>query len=577
MTEVGEDQFASYQARLEREPDEYGELFNTILINVTQFMRDPAAWEYVSESVLPRIVEDKSSGEPIRVWSAGCASGEETYSIAVLLAEHLGEDRFRRDVKIYGSDLDDDAVVQARLARYSLKALQNGLTPEQIDRYFERTDGGLQFRKDLRRSVIFGRHDLVKDPPISRVDLLLCRNTLMYFNADLQRKILSSFNFALNDGGYLFLGKSEALVTRTKLFSVDDMKHHVFVKGKRQRRPRASTLPPPAVGPPSAANAIRGDHLVETAVESLPTAIMVVDRFGALALANRRARTLFGIPSNQIGQPFHELEMSYRPIELRSPIEQVLRERRASTLEPIEVVISGAVQVLEAHLQPFGSDPVPLGVVMAFAEVGPFKQLEHELERSRHDLDTAYEELQSTVEELETTNEELQSTNEELETTNEELHSTNEELETMNEELQSTNEELETINTEFGRRTDELDNANAYLNAILGGLGSAIVVLDSQMAVRIWNTQAEELWGLRSDEVEGQHFLNLDIGLPIDELRNPIREVQAADDRSPVDLVVDAVNRRGKAFRCHVLIAHLVLADDRQQGLIVRMEPALTG
>ena len=269
--------------------------------------------------------------------------------------------------------------------------------------------------------------------------------------------------------------------------------------------------------------------------------------------------------------------MSYRPIELRSPIEQVLNERRSITLDAVDVVTSGAVQVLEAHLQPFGSEPIPMGVMIAFAEVGRLKELEQELERSRHDLETSYEELQSTVEELETTNEELQSTNEELETTNEELHSTNEELETMNEELQSTNEELETINAEFGRRTDELDNANAYLNAILGALGSAIVVLDAQMTVRIWNGEAEELWGLRSEEVEGQHFLNLDIGLPIDQLRGPIREVQRADDQSPVDLLVEAVNRRGKSFRCHVLIAHLLLAGDHEQGIIVRMEPALTG
>ena len=254
----------------------------------------------------------------------------------------------------------------------------------------------------------------------------------------------------------------------------------------------------------------------------------------------------------------------------------MLNQRRSITLPAVEVLVGGETLTIEAQLQPFGSEPVPQGVVISFAEVGRVKALEEELERSRRDLETAYEELQSTVEELETTNEELQSTNEELETTNEELHSTNEELETMNEELQSTNEELETINAEFGRRADELDNANAYLNAILTGVGSAVVVLDAQMAVRIWNSRAEDLWGLRSEEVEGQHFLNLDIGLPVDELRNPMKQVLRDGDGPPADLVVDAVNRRGKAFRCRVLMGHLALVDEGEHGIIVRMEPAST-
>src|SRR4051794_12404884 len=247
MAMAGADGYAAYQEILEAEPDEFVELFNTILINVTGFLRDPESWAYFAEDIIPRIVEGKEEDETIRVWSAGCASGEEPYSLAVLMCDIVGEDRFRRSVKIYGTDADNEALVQARHARYPIKALNSAFTEEQVSRYFEMEDLAMVFRKDLRRSVIFGRHDLVQDPPISRVDLLVCRNTLMYFNAEVQRRILGNFHFALNDGGYLFLGKSEAMVTRTSLFSVVDARRHVFEKrpGERPRRP----IPPMNAGP----------------------------------------------------------------------------------------------------------------------------------------------------------------------------------------------------------------------------------------------------------------------------------------------------------------------------------------
>jgi two-component system, chemotaxis family, CheB/CheR fusion protein len=253
MQDVGVASFAEYGERLKASPAEFVDLFNTILINVTSFQRDRPAWDHLGQHVIPRIVDAHGPDDVIRVWSAGCASGEEAYSLAVLLCEAVGEERFQQSVKIYGSDVDDEAIAQARQARYPLKALEGGFTPEQIERYFAVGEGGHVFRKDLRRSIIFGRHDLVQDPPISRVDLLVCRNTLMYFNADIQRRVLASFHFALLEGGYLFLGKSEALVTRTNLFVVDDITHHVFQKrtGVRSRPVPPSVRPLPA--PPASA------------------------------------------------------------------------------------------------------------------------------------------------------------------------------------------------------------------------------------------------------------------------------------------------------------------------------------
>src|SRR5438105_10977852 len=223
---VGCDGYVDYQDYLEANPGEFTELFNTILINVTAFFRDREAWDYVASDVIPRMLADIPESETIRVWSAGCASGEEAYSAAILLAGALGGADFRRRVKIYATDIDDEALAAARQAMYPVAAVKD-LPMEIVEKYFEPNAGGLVFRPDLRRSVIFGRNDLVQDAPISRVDLPVCRNTLMYFNAETQARIVSRFHFALGPGGVLFLGKAEMLLSHTNLFMPIDLKRRL--------------------------------------------------------------------------------------------------------------------------------------------------------------------------------------------------------------------------------------------------------------------------------------------------------------------------------------------------------------
>ncbi len=196
MDQGGYTTFEQYLDVLQANPDEFAALFNTILINVTDFFRDPEAWDFISTGVIPRMLAERSPDDPIRVWSAGCASGQEAYSLAMLLAEALGPDAFRQRVKIYATDIDEEALTQARSATYDAKAVES--VPEKLrDRYFECVDGRYVFDKDLRRAVIFGRNDIVKDAPISRVDLLACRNTLMYLIAETQRTVLARLHFAL--------------------------------------------------------------------------------------------------------------------------------------------------------------------------------------------------------------------------------------------------------------------------------------------------------------------------------------------------------------------------------------------
>ncbi|HEV8164961.1 MAG TPA: protein-glutamate O-methyltransferase CheR [Actinomycetota bacterium] len=190
MQTVGADGYLGYLDHLEVDPEEFTHLFNTILINVTGFFRDPLAWEYLAAEVLPRLAADKRDGEPIRVWSAGCASGEEAYTLAMAIAEALGPETVKERVKIYATDVDEDALNQARQARYTAKQVE-GVPAELLERYFERNGHGYVFSNELRRSVVFGRHDLIQDAPISRIDLLVCRNTLMYLNSDTQAHVLA--------------------------------------------------------------------------------------------------------------------------------------------------------------------------------------------------------------------------------------------------------------------------------------------------------------------------------------------------------------------------------------------------
>jgi two-component system, chemotaxis family, CheB/CheR fusion protein len=572
MQGVGVRDFTDYVDYLEVHPEEFPHLFNTILINVTAFFRDPAAWDYLAADVVPQLASQGSSA-PIRVWSAGCASGEEAYTIAMVLAERLGGEEFRARVKIYATDVDEEALGEARLASYGPKDVEE-VPAAYLEKYFERSSSHYVFHKDFRRSVIFGRHDLVQDAPISRIDLLVSRNTLMYFNSETQSRILDRFHFALREGGFLFLGKAEMLLTHGHIFTPVDLKRRVFVKVPH-REGRARLLRAAALDREGTVNHMSDDMRLRSASFDVdPVAAIVVDAGGVVAIVNDAARVLFGLTAADVGRPLRDLSLSYRPTNLPSAIEEVLAGRRSVVRRGVSWVnASGETVQLDVSIVPvLDADGTPLGTKVLFGDASRYRQLQDELQQSKQALETAYEELQSSNEELETTNEELQSSNEELETTNEELQSTNEELETMNEELQSTNEELETINSELRQRTDELNSTNAFLASILSGLRAGVVVIDRDLQILVWNERAEDLWGLRTDEVQGRHLLNLDIGLPVGELRQPVRRVLAGESRQQ-QLTLDATNRRGRAIRCTVTCTPLDgSSSEPVRGAIVLME-----
>ncbi|EDX76143.1 CheR methyltransferase, SAM binding domain protein [Coleofasciculus chthonoplastes PCC 7420] len=567
------DNFGDYLDYLEVHPEEFEPLFNTILINVTAFFRDTDAWDYLQHQLLPKLLQQKDKREQIRVWSAGCSSGEEAYSIAMLLAEIMGLEQFRQRVKIYATDVDEEALDQARWARYTSKALEN-VSEEWRQCYFEQVNNQYVFRSDIRRVVIFGRNDLVQDAPISRLDLLICRNTLMYFNAETQKRILARFNFALKENGTLFLGKAEMLLTNSNLFIPVNLKHRLFTKVATPKLSDRLLIFAQAGDKESSARLSERVRLREAAFNTSPIAQIIVDVNGYLVLANMIARSMFDIKRQDLGRLFQDLELSYRPLELRSLIDDVYRDRTSITINDVVREESNTTQYLDVQISPLkenGNGEQLLGVSISFQDVTRYNQLHKKYKTSSQELETANEELQSSNEELETTNEELQSTNEELETTNEELQSTNEELETMNEELESTNEELRTMNDELRLRTDEVNQVNAFLNSILESFQTGVIIVDREFKIIRWNEYSEELWGLRSDEVEDKSLLSLDIGLPVKQLREPIRNCYQGEVNHQT-IMVDAINRRGQSIQCQVTFHGLKGIEEQLHGTIILVD-----
>jgi two-component system CheB/CheR fusion protein len=572
MAQVDHETFEGYLDLLQASSEEFSALFNTILINVTAFFRDPDAWEYIASDVIPRLLAERGPESPIRVWSAGCAAGQEAYTLAMLLAEALGADAFRRRVKIYATDVDEDALAEARAATYDAKAIESVPT-SLAEKYFEQINGRYVFRKDLRRAVIFGRNDLVKDAPISRADLLVCRNTLMYMNPETQRNVLGRLHFALSAQGTLFLGHAEMLLGHGDRFTPSSLKHRVFRKVAGSHGGMASYELGATMyerhGDLPGLNTVR-----ELAFGASPVAQIVVTGDDTVAMINQQAETMFGLSARDIGRLLRDLEVSYRPVELRSYLEQAKVERRSTRIQDVKWQRAGVDAVwFEIHINPLvDTENGLLGISIAFFDVTATRALLDKVVDTNRQVEAAYEELQSTNEELETTNEELQSTIEELETTNEELQSTNEELETMNEEMQSTNDELHTINDTLSECSGELEDARTFLRSLVNSVHLGMAVVDREMRVVVWNHGCEELWGLRADEITGEVFTALDIGLPMDQVR-PLIGNAFVDPENPGEILIDAVNRRGRTTRLRVMCTSFQSTDGGVTGAVLLMDP----
>ncbi|NKE44286.1 PAS domain-containing protein [Roseomonas frigidaquae] len=574
MEEVGIDGFAAYHAFLEAHPDEFPALLNTVLINVTSFFRDPEAWEALRSDVVPRLVERIGETGQLRIWSVGCATGEEPYSLAMAFAEVLGPDACNR-LKIYATDLDEDALRTARQATYTPRDVE-GVPPDLLARYFDRTPNHYVLQRELRKCVIFGRHNVVHDAPIIRIDLLVCRNLLIYLETDTQNQVLPRLHYALADDGLLFLGKAETQLARSRLFEAVDLKHRIFRKvpqGWRRSHGGSVTFagPPATLGPGRAPTLHQ--RLLEALADGTAQAYLAVDNDGVLVFANPASRRLLEVGEGDLGRPFQDLAISYRPVELRSRIDEASRSGRAVRLEHLEYQHPPASPVrLTIDVTPlFARDGLQFATLLGFSDTTRAWTLQQELEAAQESLETTIEELQSANEELETTNEELQSTNEELETTNEELQSTNEELETMNEELRSTNDELEAANEELRLRQEETTEFRRHMDGVLRSMDAGIIVLDPSLKVRSWNRWNEAVWGLRAEEVVDRQALELDIGLPLEPLRSDMQRVLSGQV-DHAETTIAAVDRRGRGLKCRVRISPLLYETAGPRGVVLIVE-----
>jgi two-component system CheB/CheR fusion protein len=543
--------YGEYIELLERDPAEVDIVISAMLIKVTRFFRDEDLWEHLTRVVVPELIMRKRSNKSLRVWCAGCATGEEAFSVAILLGELLGPALHSYDIRIFGTDVDEAAVAFARRGTYSAQQVQSVPKPI-LEKWFVQSPEGYTIRKDVRRLVVFGVNNLVSDAPISRLDMILCRNVFIYHDAELQRHVITRFHYALQREGVLVLGKSELIPFASKIFIPLDLSRRIYRKdvqmvvpepkllGGAQDRDAITRLTDGAVNDGS----VPANYLRDV-LDSLSVPVVATGLDGDVKLWNPAAARLWARPSGDvIGKKLSSLGLSGFSgdllIEKTSTVRDGRKDReRAEGL--INVIGQPAPMAVSIEVSPL-RDAGRLGVGLLYVvyDVTALRTLEQDLGRinealkaANHKLQKTNEELQSANEELETTNEELQSANEELQTTNEELQSTNEELETTNEELQSTNAELDATNRELAHRTEEMNILSLHQKTLIRSLSAAVVVLDPEGQVTTWNMAAERLLGIAEAEAVGQVLWSL--RLPA--LSRPLLQK------------VRAALREGRAFR----------------------------
>jgi len=554
MSQVRQESFEAYGRYLDQHPEEHVGLFNTILINVTGFFRDTEAWTALATDVIPQIVAGAGDSRAIRVWSAGCSSGEEPYTVAMLLAEHLGERASEYLIKIYGTDVDEEALAAARHGVYRVDHLKD-VPDELLARYFARDGQVYRFRRDLRRWCIFGAHNLTQAPPLSHVDLLICRNVLIYFTSELQERILSRFHYAVREGGFLFLGRSESLLARSRMFRPVQLKWRIFERTPAMARQVAAVLPEreghgATSQDASTRNEPTSSQRAQRALDALPGGAIVIDTSDSILNWNPAAEALFDIPvASALARKFRDLDISYRVEGLRARIEDVKARHAPAKMENATFTRrNGDIVHADISILPLFETYRLIGILVFAVEATEHVRLKEQMQRIAEQHATAIEELQSTNEELETTNEELQSTNEELETTNEELQSTNEELETTVEELQAANTELGTLNAELEGRTGELNRLDTHHRSLLDSLNQGVVVMNRDGAITTWNQTAERLWGLRAEQAVGRQIFGLPIGEVVQRMRPMFDRALRGEPSALSDvayLTADRGSRRG--------------------------------
>ncbi|HEX3860317.1 MAG TPA: chemotaxis protein CheB [Stellaceae bacterium] len=502
----------AYTERLRGEPDQIDLLFRELLIGVTQFFRDPAAFDTLAQKIVPKMIADRGLNDTIRVWVAGCATGEEAYSIAILLREALAGLERRPNIVIFATDLDDRAVAVARSGCYQ-KSLVRGLSPERLERWFIDDDGFYRAKPEIRECCIFSVHNVVKDPPFSKLDLISCRNLLIYLDAGLQDRLVPIFHYALLPGGTLFLGPSETVNRQSGLFTVVDAKHNIFtlLEGSASGLPDFPLTSGGRSGRP--ANPMAAKDLRRLLAQFSPAYVVVDEHRDVVQFSEHIGKYLGPAPGRATLNVLTLLRKGLRPV-VRSAMQEAISGLRRAVRENILLEWDGDRRVT-LIVEPISVPPRDRALfLLAFQE----------LQRGAGDADTnstapegavgpgsgtlTDANLRAAIEQAETAVEQLRTANEEYQSANEELQSTNEELETAKEEIQSINEELQTVNTELSSKNESLLQLNSDLNNLLESTQIATLFLSEDLMIRNFTPAMTEIL----------HIREADIGRPVTEI-----------------------------------------------------------
>jgi two-component system CheB/CheR fusion protein len=524
------ERLGDYIALLKSNREEARRLYKDLLIGVTSFFRDAAPFDELKARVFPRLLEDRSPNKPVRVWVPGCSTGEEVYSIAIALLEFLGDNARDRKVQLFGTDVDASAIDQARRGAYP-QNIELDVSPERLARFFVKRDGGFQVTRAVRDLVVFSTQNVVRDAPFSRVDLVSCRNLLIYLQAPLQKRLLRFLHYALNPTGFLLLGTSETVGDSAELFALVDRKNKIYAKKQMalgvlaQDATFSSLLPRPqtatqVVTPRPAINLM---NLVDRRILDLygPPGVVVNENFEILQFRGRTGAFLEPAPGAatlnvlRLARPELHLELHrvlHRALDDDATQEAHVQLVNAATREAVTIQVMPVIEPetrTRCLLVLFRTDaPLPVAPGSEAGASGPGADVRvRELER---ELSMLKEYLQTTTEELESANQELKSSNEELQSANEELQSTNEELETSKEELQSANEELTTVNDELQERMSELSQTNDDLHNVLTGTDHPIVIVGKDLRIRRFTAAAARVLHLALLDV-GRSAAHLDV------------------------------------------------------------------
>jgi two-component system CheB/CheR fusion protein len=549
------DALGAYVRLLQQHPGEVDALFSDLLITVTGFFRDPDSYTALQKKLLPKLLKDRPEDLPLRIWSCGCSTGEEAYSLAIAVAEYLEKVGRHVPVQIFASDLNDRGIEKARAGIYN-ENIALDVPPGRLRRYFAKVDGHYQVTKPIRDLCVFARQNLAVDPPFSNIDIISCRNVLIYLTSVLQKRIVPIFHYALKPGGFLMLGSSESLGDHSDLFELFDKTNKIYCKKSVPYRPTTFALVRQLkVGGPSRAPAGRPpqpekadpDGNLQQKVDRLilhrysPAAAVINEHMDVLHFRGKTAPYL----EHQAGAASLNLLKMARDdlaLDLRRVVTKAIQTRdRADAI--LDLRLDGKAHRVRVDVHPITIGPAPERYfAILFVDVTPgaadervaiegakaagsAKRAEsRQIIELSEELSSTKESLQAIIEEQEATNEELKSANEEILSSNEELQSTNEELETAREELQSTNEELTTLNQELQTRNNELAQVNNDVTNLLSSVNIAIVMLGTDLTIRRFTPRAEKIFSLIPADV-GRRLTDFRGNIQVPELEETIQNV----------------------------------------------------